>query len=259
MSTDKAQGLKSPDLELPRIVPVGDQAVNIEFGSEISDKINDRVYSLADALATKPPAWMKELVPTYRSLLVHYDALVFDYETVRAELEQLVVAKRANATIADSRSPLVYELPTAYGGEHGPDIEAVAEHAGLTVSEVIEIHSSIAYRVYMIGFSPGFPYLGGMNDRIATPRLSTPRTRVPAGSVGIAESQTGVYPTASPGGWQLIGRTPVRLFDQDKNPPSVLQPGQFVRFVPIENELFSKIEDEVASGEFKINVSELSR
>lgn len=245
--------------ELPVISPVGDHAVNMEFGTEISDAINDRVYALADVLEAESPAWVRELVPTYRSLLVHYDGLQFDFETVKAELSQVVSANSSGVSDASRRSPLVYELPTAYGGEYGPDLESVAENAAVTADEVIEVHSSTAYRVYMIGFSPGFPYLGGMSDKIATPRLTTPRTRVPAGSVGIAESQTGVYPTASPGGWQLIGRTPVRLFDQSKNPPSVLQPGHFVRFVPIEHDRFSEIESEIASGEFEIIVSELAQ
>lgn len=245
--------------ETPNIVAVGDQAVNIEFGAEISDIVSDRVYALADALSSLAPLWLRELVPTYRSLLVHYDTFNFDFNAVHAELSELVSKEATVISGAAGRSALVYELPTVYGGEHGPDIESVAEHAGITTSEVVKIHSSQAYRVYMIGFSPGFPYLGGMDTRIATPRLSTPRTRVPAGSVGIAESQTGVYPTASPGGWQLIGRTPVRLFDPARNPPSVLQPGHFVRFVPVESEQFSEIERNVASGTYEIRVTELSR
>ncbi len=245
--------------EFPKIVPVGDQAVNIEFGNEISDAINDRVYAFADALTSLPPPWIRELVPTYRSLLVHYDAAKFDFDTINAEMLELVQSNSSVASSATRRAQLIYELPTVYGGEYGPDIESVAENAGLDTSEVIQIHSSIAYRVYMIGFSPGFPYLGGMDPRIATPRLATPRTRVPAGSVGIAEAQTGVYPNASPGGWQLIGRTPVPLFDQNRIPPAVLQPGHFVRFVPIAQDQFQKIESDVASGDFEIQVSESTR
>lgn len=245
--------------EVPKIVPVGDGAVNIEFGTEISDEINDRVYAFAETIDALSPPWLDELVPTYRSLLVHYDGQIFDFDVVDTELKKLVLESSAETSGSSVRSPLVYELPTAYGGEFGPDLESVAKHAGISTIEVVKIHSGTAYRVYMIGFSPGFPYLGGMDARIATPRLATPRTRVPAGSVGIAESQTGVYPTASPGGWQLIGRTPVRLFDHEKEPPSVLQPGHFVRFVPIEDERFPEIEREVTAGDYEISVSELSR
>ncbi len=240
-------------------MPVGDQAVNVEFGAEIDDAINERVYAFADALSAQSPSWMRELVPTYRSLLVYYDALTFDLDTVTAELQALISGAGTQNAREAERSQLVYELPTAYGGDYGPDLDSVAENAGIDAGEAVAIHSGTAYRVYMIGFSPGFPYLGGMDQRIATPRLPTPRTRVPAGSVGIAESQTGVYPTASPGGWQLIGRTPVRLFDHERTPPSVLQPGHFVRFVPIEPAEYAEVEQAVARGDFEIKVSELGR
>ncbi len=250
--------LDSVSTDLPTIVPAGDQAINVEFGAEIDDLVNDQVYALADALSEKPPEWMQELVPTYRSLLIRYDALRHDFDTVAAELRGRIVANEGVPDSADpKRARVVYELPTTYGGEYGPDLEAVADHNQVSAAEVIRIHSGTAYRVYMIGFSPGFPYLGGMDSQIACPRLSTPRTRVPAGSVGIAESQTGVYPTASPGGWRIIGRTPIRLFDHTKSPPSVLQPGHFVRFVPVESKEFAEIEREVESGEFQIKSAEL--
>jgi inhibitor of KinA len=250
----------------PLILPAGDQAVIIEFGDEISPAINDGVYALADRLTSAAPAWLREMVPTYRSLLVGYDAFEFDYADVISELSGYLASFEVGhdgyvgetGTAKTSRAPLVYELPVAYGGESGPDLENVAEHAGLTTEEVIKIHSSVAYRVYMIGFSPGFPYLGGMDSRIACPRLATPRTRVPAGSVGIAESQTGVYPNASPGGWQLIGQTPVRLFNVNINPPSLLQPGHFVRFVPVSPEEMSDIERLVELGEYNVKSTRLS-
>ncbi len=245
------------DLKPPTIAAVGDSAVNVEFGFEISDAINDRVYAFADVLNERAPGWMRELVPTYRSLLVHYDPYVIDFGAVEDFLAE-IAGSMTTATRVSTRTTLVYELPTAYGGELGPDLDAVASNAGLSVADVIDIHSSTAYRVFMIGFSPGFPYLGGMDERIATPRLATPRTRVPAGSVGIAEAQTGVYPTASPGGWQLIGRTPVRLFDPERNPPSVLQPGHFVRFVPVEPGRYAEIESEVGAGKYEIGFSELA-
>jgi KipI family sensor histidine kinase inhibitor len=135
----------------------------------------------------------------------------------------------------ESAEPTIVELHVVYGGDDGPDLDSVAEHAGLSAQEVIDIHSGIDYHVYMIGFAPGFPYLGGLDEHIATPRLKTPRISVPAGSVGIAESQTGVYPNASPGGWQLIGRTAVPLFDVTKPSPSLITPGTKVRFISVES------------------------
>lgn len=219
------------DVEYPRIVPAGDSAVLVEFGSGIDPDVNTRVYTLAGQIEAKNSPAVVELVPTYRSLLVQYDPLVSRYSEMVTFLSDLV----AGAVDSSRRSakPDVIELPVVYGGEDGPDLEAVAEHAGLSTHEVIEIHSGTGYRVYMIGFAPGFPYLGGLDERIACPRLKTPRIEVPAGSVGIAESQTGVYPNASPGGWQLIGRTAVKLFDPLKASPSLITPGSEVRFVPV--------------------------
>ncbi len=237
------------------ITAAGDSAINIEFGTSIDDKINDRVYALLDTVANLDPDWLVELVPTYRSLLVQYDLLKNDFDGVMAVIERSLASMPSDGM--DSRERRVYELPTLYGGEYGPDLDTVAEHSGLTTAEVIDIHSSLAYRVYMIGFSPGFPYLGGMSEEIACPRLATPRTRVPAGSVGIAESQTGVYPSVSPGGWQLIGRTPVKLFDHLQEPPSLLQPGHYVKFVPIDQEEFERVEDAVSERSFKVKATGL--
>ena len=241
--------------EPPVILPSGDQAITVEFDAEISDQVNDRVYALADAFLASPPPWLIELVPSYRSLLIQYDALQVDFDAVAATLGERVKAAVPSDSGLDVRHPKIYELPVVYGGDYGPDLDAVAKHAQLSPDEVVQIHSTATYRVFMIGFSPGFPYLGGMDSRIACPRLATPRIRVPAGSVGIAESQTGVYPGASPGGWQLIGQTPVRLFDESHDPPSVLQPGHFVRFVPVSSDEQSSIEELVARGEYEINVT----
>ena len=148
--------------------------------------------------------------------------------------------------------PLTVHIPTLYGGHHGPDLRSVADQAGLTEAETIEAHSGTDYLVYMLGFSPGFPYLGGLPEVLATPRLETPRTEIPAGSVGIAESQTGVYPVASPGGWRLIGRTPLKLFAARNDPPSLLKAGDYVRFVPMSGEReFEKLEALVNAGEYE--------
>ena len=217
----------------PRIVPAGDSAILIELGSEIDPTVNDQVYSLASDIENTNINGGTELVPTYRSLLVNYDPMAIGFNEIYDVMNQ-IVENQSNRESADFE-PVVIELPVVYGGEDGPDIENVAGYAGISASEVIEIHSSTDYRVYMIGFAPGFPYLGGLDERIATPRLKTPRVLVPAGSVGIAESQTGVYPNASPGGWQLIGRTATKLFDVNSPKPSKITPGSRVRFVPVDS------------------------
>lgn len=239
----------------PRVLPIGDQALVVEFGDEISPEINDRVYKFAAAVESAAGNRVVELVPTYRSVLVQYDAVAATYDEMVKLVEPLLGDMTGDAGSAATRT--VYEIPVSYGGEHGPDLETVAEHAGLARERVVEIHSGTAYRVFMLGFAPGFPYLGGMDESIACPRLKTPRTRVPAGSVGIAESQTGVYPNESPGGWQLIGRTPLKLFDPASDPPAVVQPGSFVRFVPIDADEFERIRDAVESGEYQVGTSEM--
>lgn len=240
---------------VPRILLAGDSALVVEFGDAIDPELNREVRELWRALEQAALPGVTELVPTYRSLLVYYDPL------------QLPVTSRAGGTSHASAlpdgvgqlcerlleinrhkgegevvQPRVIELPTAYGGEFGPDLAFVASHSGLTEAEVIEIHSGTDYLVYMMGFSPGFPYLGGMSPRIAAPRLQTPRTAIPAGSVGIAQQQTGVYPVESPGGWQLIGRTPVRLFDAARQPPFLVEAGDHIRFVPIDASRYGELD-----------------
>jgi KipI family sensor histidine kinase inhibitor len=216
----------------PRFLLAGDAALVVEFGDTIDLEINRRVHGLARALTENPLPGLGEAVPSYRSLLVHYDPLHLSH----AEVEAFVSEALRGCEDEDLPEPRLVEIPTAYGGEHGPDIEFVAEHNGLTVDEVIRLHSEATYTVYMLGFTPGFPYLGGLPDALATPRLDSPRQRVPAGSVGIAGAQTGVYPLDTPGGWRLIGWTPVVLFDPTCTPPAFLQPGDHVRFVPVSAE-----------------------
>ena len=215
--------------EIIRIVPAGDAAVLIELGDAIDPQINRRVHSLADLLMQSPPRGIGEAVPAYASLLLHYDPAVLDY----AEAIHWVEAQVSQVGLAQTPEPRLVELPTLYGGEHGPDLSFVAQAHGLTEEQVIRLHSSATYTVYMMGFTPGFGYLGGLPESLATPRLEKPRTRIRAGSVGIAGSQTGVYPIDSPGGWRIIGFTPLRLFDPLRQPPTLLSAGDRVRFIPI--------------------------
>ncbi len=239
----------------PRILPVGDEAVTVEFGDSIDDLVNRRVYAFADAVTNAQIKGVTELVPTYRSLLIQYDLVRTGCAELSRHLRELV--DNLPVTIKSGAQPrIIIEVPVAYGGEFGPDLEFVAQHASLPADEVVRIHSHQPYRVYMLGFSPGFPYLGGVDQRIACPRLKTPRTRVAAGSVGIAETQTGVYPNESPGGWRIIGRTPVRLFDPIAEPPVLARPGAFIQFVPVDHGRFREISDQVQSGTYAVRVSE---
>jgi KipI family sensor histidine kinase inhibitor len=213
----------------PRFLPAGDAALLVEFANEISEPVNRQVQALAHALAQAPLPGLGEAIPAYRSLLVYYDPQQLSF----ADVQEQVAAVAARSETIPLPEPALKEIPVVYGGEFGPDIEFVAQHSGLSVEQVMRLHSSATYRVYMLGFSPGFAYLGGLPEALATPRLPTPRTRVPAGSVGIAGQQTGIYPLATPGGWRIIGRTPLRLFDPAQEPPTLLQAGYLVRFVPI--------------------------
>ena len=210
----------------PRFLPAGDSSLVIELGDEISDECNEKVVSLSKELSTIKG--ISEILPTYRSLLVCYDPSVTDFDAIKTEalemLKALKISKMGGRTV---------EVPVCYGGDFGPDLRFVAEHNGLSEEEVIEMHSSRSYRVFMLGFLPGFPYLGGMDERIAAPRLEKPRTRIPAGSVGIAGKQTGIYPLESPGGWRIIGRTPFRLYDPDAENPVPIRAGDTIRFVRI--------------------------
>lgn len=217
--------------EWPRFSPVGDAAVLVAFGAAIDPRINARVHSLAAAVGAARLPGFGEAVPAYTSLLVHYDPLRLTYAGALDALHALLPGLEQQQDVSTGR---LVEIPVRYGGEDGPDLETVASLNGLSPQEVVAIHSGGEYPVYMIGFLPGFPYLGGMDPRIAAPRRERPRTRVPAGSVGIAGEQTGIYSLESPGGWQLIGRTPLALFDPLREPPALLAPGDRVRFVPVE-------------------------
>jgi inhibitor of KinA len=223
--------------DFPRYLPAGDQGLVVEYGETIDPAVNRRVRDLFLALDAAAIPGVVDLVPTYRSLLVTYDPLRLPPDALQAMLERMEKALAG----APATAPRVLEVPTAYGGELGPDLAFVASHNGLSEEEVVRIHSGTDYLVYMMGFSPGFPYLGGMSDRIATPRLVTPRTVIPAGSVGIAQTQTGIYPVESPGGWQLIGRTPIRLFDPARQPPVLIEAGDYIRFVPISHEQYERM------------------
>lgn len=222
--------------------PLGDQAILIEFPQEVNHSIHAAVQQVKSVLENEQPDWLTELVPAFASVAVHYDIRKLadypsPYEYVFNELNRLLLGMK---TGADASSRTV-RIPVLYGGEMGPDLEEVAEYHHLTKDEVIQLHTESTYTVYMLGFAPGFPYIGGMNEKIATPRKAKPRMKISAGSVGIAGKQTGVYPIETPGGWQIIGQTPEKLFrPENEEEPTLLQAGDVVTFYSISEEEFKE-------------------
>jgi len=228
-----------------QFTPVGDSGVLAVCGSEISEQVNAQVMALDAAVQAAQLPGVVETVPTYAALLVTLDPLQTDADTLIPALRRLWDALPPVSSTAAGR---LVEVPVCYGGDYGPDLAFVAQHAGLTEQQVIDIHCGRDYRIFMLGFLPGFPYLGGMDERIVCPRLQTPRTKIPAGAVGIGGKQTGIYPLASPGGWQLIGRTPLRLFDPAGGGKLPYAAGDRIRFVPISPEKFETIQKEPESA-----------
>ncbi|MGI8982690.1 MAG: 5-oxoprolinase subunit PxpB [Pirellulaceae bacterium] len=226
----------------PRFATLGDRALVVHLGDRIDTPTFLAVRSLSRQLEANPPAGMIEFVPAFTTITIYYDPL----RTSEAELVSSVSDLVTRPDSSVEPQPRVVEIPVCYGGEFGSDLEFVAQHANLTSQEVIEIHSAADYLVHMIGFAPGFPYLGGMSSKIAAPRRISPRLRIPAGSVGIAGDQTGIYPLETPGGWQLIGRTPLALFRPKEDPPTLLQAGDLVRFLPITAEQFRALAEQSA-------------
>lgn len=220
-----------------RLLPLGDAAITVEFGNEIDPAVNERAIAFAGTLRAHIWGGVLDVVPTYRSVTIHVDPLRLDLNTLTDRLLQLPPTLSPYATSSGRH----HTIPLLYGGEWGPDLEAVAAFAKMSVAEVVRLHSSVLYRVYMLGFSPGFPYLGLVPEPLAMPRLATPRTSVPAGSVGLAGNQTGIYPTSTPGGWRLIGRTPLTLYRPNGSTPFLISPGDLVRFEPIGRQEFDRL------------------
>ena len=233
-----------------RFLRQGETGLVVEFGNEIEPAVNTRVHSLSRRIASEYAQVIEAVVPTYRSFLVFFDPLLISRKELIEKIEETNTAMQSDAADAAKNQTVI--IPTLYGGEAGPDIEFVAEHNNLTVDEVIQIHTSVPYRIYMMGFTPGFPYLGGMSDKIATPRLNTPRMKIPAGSVGIAGAQTGLYPVESPGGWQLIGRTPLKVFNPASIDPFVYAAGDSLQFESISVEEYTRIQKDVEQGCYRL-------
>ena len=210
-------------------MPAGDSALIVEFEERIDPAVNARAIALADAVRATAIAGIRDVVPTYRSVAVYFDPLSTNYDALVASLE-----RGAAQPVVEPSDRVPIRIPVCYGGDFGPDIARVAEFGHMNEGDVVAIHSSASYRVFMLGFVPGFAYMGIVDARIAVPRRATPRVRVPQGSVGIAGVQTGVYPAETPGGWQLIGRTPVNLVDLSRAEPFLLKAGDAVQFFPVD-------------------------
>ncbi|GGE79571.1 5-oxoprolinase subunit PxpB [Priestia taiwanensis] len=226
--------------------PLGDTGIQLVFGTVISEETNQRIRVFVDYLSKHPINGIVEWVPAYTTLAIYYRPDVVSYSEIQ---EQLEVMDRNIEGSVESSASLIFEIPTYYSGE---DLAFVAEYNGLSEEEVITIHSGQDYLIYMMGFVPGFPYLGGMSKQIATPRRENPRANIPVGSVGIAGDQTGIYPLETPGGWQLIGQTPVKLYDPTRKNPILLSAGHYVRFVPISESEYAKIESAINVGEYTV-------
>jgi inhibitor of KinA len=227
-----------PTTGTARFQPAGDQSLLVYFGEALTPQAHQNVRKLLGLLEAEPLAGIRNLHPAYCSLLVKFDALKFSH----GEMEALLRKYLGRLDEVRLPEPRRVEIPTCYGGAFGPDLEDVAAIHGMAPGGVIELHASAIYAVYFLGFVPGFAYLGGLPEQLATPRLPAPRKSVPRGSVGIAGKQTGVYPLAVPGGWRLIGRTPLKIFQPDRAELSLLSIGDQVRFTPISAERFAELE-----------------
>lgn len=225
--------------DFPKFAPLGDRGLVVHLGGQIDAAAFHSVRTLARRLEAAPPRGMIELVPAFTTVAIYYDPLQASLADLQNEVQRLLLGRIPAA----EPPPRRVEIPVCYGGDFGSDLEFVARHAGFSPQQTIEIHAGGEYLVHMIGFAPGFLYLGGMSPRIAAPRRSTPRLKVPAGSVGIAGEQTGIYPLETPGGWQLIGRTPLALFRPAEDPPALLQAGDIVTFRPITPEQFRALQE----------------
>jgi inhibitor of KinA len=230
-----------------RFLSAGDRALVIEFGDRIDRALSEEVLRLAARLCAEELLGVVETVPTFRSLMVHYDPLV----TSRVELEG-AIASLLDRESAPRAAATLWRLPVCYEYEFAPDLAEVARLTGLAPDDVVTLHSGAHYHVYMLGFLPGFPYMGDLPAALALPRRADPRVRVPAGSVSIATSLTAIYPYESPGGWHLIGTTPVRLFDIERAPPALLAPGDAVLFEVIDAAAFAAIKAAVGNGEYQV-------
>lgn len=235
-----------------KYMPAGDKALVAEFGNQIEEGLNQQVHHLAARLTKACIPGVQELLPTFRSLMIYYNPLEIRYGELKKQVESL--AEDMGEAVENRKR--ILKIPCCYGARFGPDLRDMEQYTGMDREEIIRLHSSVDYKIYMMGFLPGFVYLGGLDKRLEMPRLTTPRVKIFAGAVGIGGSQTGVYPLASPGGWRLIGGTPVDFYDPDRENPILCEAGEYIRFVPITVDDYYDIRRLVAKGEYKLEAIE---
>lgn len=228
----------------------GEGALTVHLGDGIDPAVNRRVTALQGAIGSAGLRGITDLIPAYADLTVCYDCTVISAKALQRQLRRLL----DSLSVAGQDRRRVFRLPVCYGGDYGPDLDFVCHHSGLSAQEVIALHSAPDYLIYMLGFLPGFAYLGGLDDRIKTPRLQNPRTKIHAGAVGIGGEQTGIYPLSSPGGWRLIGTTPVKPYDPERDEPILYSAGDYIRFVPIDKETFDDISAKVQNGTYECRI-----
>lgn len=233
----------------------GDSAVTVQFKNEISKEVNSYVTSLCAEIENNKIKGVIEYIPTFCSVSVLYDCTLISAKKLISKLEKII----KNIKITSSRKAKLYEIPVCYDDCFALDMGNVCEHSHLTREEVIARHSGRDYLIYMLGFLPGFAYLGGMDEVLATPRLDSPRSEIFEGAVGIGGEQTGIYPVASPGGWQLIGKTPVKVYDKERENPILYSSGDYIRFVPVSLAEYDQIETQINTGTYRVKVTEVER
>ena len=233
-----------------KFFPAGDHAMVVEFGSIIAENINQKVHALAGWIEEKQIEGVVELLPTFRSLMIYYDCHVVSFERLKRKVSEFDDTKVS----AGAEKKKIIKVPCCYGARFGSDLHDMEKILGIDKDEIIRIHSSVCYKIYMLGFLPGFVYLGGLDKRIEVPRLSSPRVKINPGSVGIGGNQTGVYPVTSPGGWRLIGGTPLDFYDPDREKPILCNAGEYIRFVPIHIDEYYDIRHLVLKGQYEPEV-----
>lgn len=233
--------------------PAGDSGVLIQFGDRIDEDINRKVSSLCRTLEEHRIKGVMDMIPSYTSLLVVYDGSVTSYRKVLKKIQRLESGLTEDNGV---KKRIVHHIPVCYDEAFAPDLKDVAAYAGLSQEEVIRLHCEREYLIYMLGFLPGFVYLGGLDQRIACPRLQSPRVKIPVGAVGIGGEQTGIYPLESPGGWRLIGSTPLKVYDAERKPPILYQMGEYIKFDPVRRQEYEDIAKLVKTGEYQHRIEE---
>ena len=242
-------------MESLKLMNAGDRALVAEFGNTIDPEINSQVHALAGKLTQKSIPGIGELVPTFRSLLIYYDPAILSCEDLKAQIKNLAGDSEDRA----EKTKRILHIPCCYGSHFGPDLDDMVRYTGLTRDEIISLHSGTDYKIYMLGFLPGFVYLGGLDRRLEIPRLSTPRAKIPKGSVGIGGSQTGVYPLDSPGGWRLIGSTPLDFYQVNRADPILCKAGEYIHFDPITSCDYYDIRQMIQKGTYRLKTETTER